>query len=165
MAQNPLQQNILITLQGIQTVLGRKNNTPLPLFRGSSATWFLQETNANAQQKIIRWALANAGKDNTSFTTQFETKFRTPILILKWCIELERRTQGPGEVVTEYAKAIRKLIKWGQKKVSIKDFETRFISQTYVLSFLGVYNDRKACIMRQKFFGFRNHQPIWKKMG
>ncbi|KAG9284791.1 hypothetical protein G9A89_003714 [Geosiphon pyriformis] len=26
-------------------------------------------------------------------------------------MELERRTQGPGEVVTEYAKAIRKLIK------------------------------------------------------
>ncbi|KAG9305048.1 hypothetical protein G9A89_007451 [Geosiphon pyriformis] len=38
-------------------------------------------------------------------------KFRTPILISKWCMELERRTQGPGEVVTEYAKAIRKLIK------------------------------------------------------
>ncbi|KAG9305606.1 hypothetical protein G9A89_001667 [Geosiphon pyriformis] len=26
-------------------------------------------------------------------------------------MELERKTQGPGEVVTEYAKAIRKLIK------------------------------------------------------
>ncbi|KAG9297948.1 hypothetical protein G9A89_018776 [Geosiphon pyriformis] len=26
-------------------------------------------------------------------------------------MELERRTQGPGQVVTEYAKAIRKLIK------------------------------------------------------
>ncbi|KAG9288921.1 hypothetical protein G9A89_019543 [Geosiphon pyriformis] len=38
-------------------------------------------------------------------------KFRTPILISKWHMELEKRTQGPGEVVTEYAKAIRKLIK------------------------------------------------------
>ncbi|KAG9294467.1 hypothetical protein G9A89_001972 [Geosiphon pyriformis] len=44
-------------------------------------------------------------------TPQFKTKFRTPILISKWCIELESRTQNPGKVVTEYAKAIRKLIK------------------------------------------------------
>ncbi|KAG9284309.1 hypothetical protein G9A89_007464 [Geosiphon pyriformis] len=111
MANDPMQQNILIALQGIQTALGRKNNTPLPLFRaatvnqydneykfqiiggylqGSSATWFLQETNVNTQQRIIRWTPANAGKDNTSFTTQ--------------------RTQGSGKIVTEYAKAIRKLI-------------------------------------------------------
>ncbi|KAG9299074.1 hypothetical protein G9A89_020387 [Geosiphon pyriformis] len=105
MAQNPMQQNILITLQGIQTALGRRNNTPLPLFKGntqdpiewlddferaattnqydneykfqivggylqgSPATWFSQETNVNAQQRIIRWTLANAGEDNTSFTT------------------------------------------------------------------------------------------------
>ncbi|KAG9284792.1 hypothetical protein G9A89_003715 [Geosiphon pyriformis] len=90
MAQDPLQQNILIALQGIQTTLGQRNNTPLLLFRGntqdpiewlddferavtanqydneykfqivggylqgSPATWFLQETNANAQQRIIR---------------------------------------------------------------------------------------------------------------
>ncbi|KAG9287068.1 hypothetical protein G9A89_023033 [Geosiphon pyriformis] len=57
--------------------------------QGFPATWFSQETDANAQQRI----------------------FRTPILISKWRMELERRTQGPGEVVTEYAKAIRKLIK------------------------------------------------------
>ncbi|KAG9296636.1 hypothetical protein G9A89_002907 [Geosiphon pyriformis] len=30
---DPIQQNILIALQGIQTALGQKNNTPLPLFR------------------------------------------------------------------------------------------------------------------------------------
>ncbi|KAG9298697.1 hypothetical protein G9A89_012765 [Geosiphon pyriformis] len=147
MAQDPLQQNILIALQGIQTALRRKNNTPLPLFRsdaqdpiewlddferaatanqyddeykfqivggylqGSPATWFSQETDANAHQRIIRWMPANAGENNTSFTIQFENKFRTPILISKWCMELERRTQSPGEVVTKYAKAIRKLIK------------------------------------------------------
>ncbi|KAG9305146.1 hypothetical protein G9A89_010654 [Geosiphon pyriformis] len=51
-------------------------------------------------------------EDNTSFTTQFEIKFRTPILISKWHMELERKTQGPGEVITEYTKAIRKLIKY-----------------------------------------------------
>ncbi|KAG9289423.1 hypothetical protein G9A89_007984 [Geosiphon pyriformis] len=90
MAQDPMQANILATLQGIQTALGRRNNTSLPLFRGdaqdpikwlddferaatanqyndeykfqivggylqgSSATWFLQETDANAYQRIIR---------------------------------------------------------------------------------------------------------------
>ncbi|KAG9299280.1 hypothetical protein G9A89_013928 [Geosiphon pyriformis] len=85
MAQDPLQQNILIALQDIQTALRRRNNTPLPLFRddfkkaatanqydneykfqivggylqGSSATWFSQETNANAQQRIIRWEATN----------------------------------------------------------------------------------------------------------
>ncbi|KAG9298692.1 hypothetical protein G9A89_012760 [Geosiphon pyriformis] len=148
MAQESLQQNILIALQDIQTALGQKNNTSLLLFRdpikwlddferavtanqydneykfqiiggylqGSPATWFLQETNANAQQKIIRWALANAEEDNISFTTQFETKFRTFILISKWRIELERRIQDPGKVVTEYAKAIRKLIKWTKEQ-------------------------------------------------
>ncbi|KAG9297408.1 hypothetical protein G9A89_009492 [Geosiphon pyriformis] len=147
MAQKSLQQNILIALQGIQTALEQRNNTPLPLFRGnaqdpiewlddferaatanqyddeykfqivggylqgSPATWFSQETDAGAYQKIIRWTPTNAGEENTSFTIWFETKFRTPILISKWCMELEKRTQGLGEVVTEYAKAIRKLIK------------------------------------------------------
>ncbi|KAG9305147.1 hypothetical protein G9A89_010655 [Geosiphon pyriformis] len=33
MAQDPLQQNILIALQDIQTALGQRNNTPLLLFR------------------------------------------------------------------------------------------------------------------------------------
>ncbi|KAG9299998.1 hypothetical protein G9A89_009726 [Geosiphon pyriformis] len=68
--------------------------------QGSPATWFSQETNA-----------ANIEENNTSFTTRFENKFRTLILISKWCMELERRTQGSGKIVTEYAKAIRKLIK------------------------------------------------------
>ncbi|KAG9304251.1 hypothetical protein G9A89_019813 [Geosiphon pyriformis] len=119
MTNNPMQANILVALQGIQTALQRKNNTPLPLFRGnaqdpiewlddfkrafqivggylqdSSATWFLQETDANAQHQIIRWTPTNTGEKNTSFIIQFETKI-----------------QDSGEVVTEYAKAIRKLIK------------------------------------------------------
>ncbi|KAG9302046.1 hypothetical protein G9A89_021090 [Geosiphon pyriformis] len=89
MANDSMQQNILIALQGIQTALEKRNNTPLLLFR----------------------APANAEKDNTSFTTQFEINFRTLILISKWYIELERKTQGLDEVVPEYAKAIRKLIK------------------------------------------------------
>ncbi|KAG9284068.1 hypothetical protein G9A89_022842 [Geosiphon pyriformis] len=90
MANDPMQANILAALQGIQTALGRRNNTPIPLFRGdaqdpiewlndfkravtanqydneykflivngylqgSSTIWFSQETDANAQQKIIR---------------------------------------------------------------------------------------------------------------
>ncbi|KAG9289411.1 hypothetical protein G9A89_007972 [Geosiphon pyriformis] len=126
MTNDPIQQNILIALQDIQTALGRRNNILLPLFRdntqdliewlddferavtanqydneykfqivggylqGSLATWFSQETNVGAHQKIIRWAPTNARKENTSFTTQ--------------------RTQSFGEIVTEYAKAIRKLI-------------------------------------------------------
>ncbi|KAG9288428.1 hypothetical protein G9A89_015634 [Geosiphon pyriformis] len=105
MANDPMQANILAALQGIQIALGRRNNTPLPLFRGdaqdpiewlddferatianqydeeykfqivggylqdSSATWFSQETDANAQHKIIRWTPINAGEENTSFTT------------------------------------------------------------------------------------------------
>ncbi|KAG9307082.1 hypothetical protein G9A89_016910 [Geosiphon pyriformis] len=131
----PLQQNILIALQGIQTALRQRNNILLLLFRndaqdlikwlddfekaattnqynnkykfqiighylqGSPVTWFLQETNANAQQKIIRWAPANAREDNISFTTWFETKFKTPILISKWHMGLEKRTQGPVKVI------------------------------------------------------------------
>ncbi|KAG9297153.1 hypothetical protein G9A89_019434 [Geosiphon pyriformis] len=103
----------------IQTVLGRRNNTPLLLFRDNTQDpieWLddferAAIANANAQHQIIRWTPTNAGKENTSFTTQFKTKFRTPILISKWHMELERRTQGPREVVTKYAKAIRKLIK------------------------------------------------------
>ncbi|KAG9301605.1 hypothetical protein G9A89_016675 [Geosiphon pyriformis] len=142
MANDPIQVNILATLQGIQIALRRRNNIPLLLFRGnaqdpiewlddferaatanqydeeykfqivdSPAIWFSQETDANAQHRIIRWTPINAGEENTSFTTQFEAKFRTPILISKWRMELEKRTQGPEEVVTEYAKAIRMLIK------------------------------------------------------
>ncbi|KAG9288434.1 hypothetical protein G9A89_015640 [Geosiphon pyriformis] len=131
MAQDPIQVNILAALQSIQTALGRRNNISLPLFRatvnqyddeykfqiiggylqGSPVTWFSQETNAGAQQKIVRWTPANIGENNTSFTTWFENKFRTPILISKWHMKLEKRTQGSGKVVTKYAKAIRKLIK------------------------------------------------------
>ncbi|KAG9303082.1 hypothetical protein G9A89_005040 [Geosiphon pyriformis] len=36
MTQDSLQQNILIVLQSIQTALGQRNNTPLPLFRGNA---------------------------------------------------------------------------------------------------------------------------------
>ncbi|KAG9293895.1 hypothetical protein G9A89_019233 [Geosiphon pyriformis] len=105
MANDPMQANILAALQGIQTALGRRNNTPLLLFRGdaqdpiewlddferaatanqyneeykfqivggylqgSPAIWFSQETDANAQHRIIRWTPINAGEENTSFTT------------------------------------------------------------------------------------------------
>ncbi|KAG9306641.1 hypothetical protein G9A89_004188 [Geosiphon pyriformis] len=71
----------------------------------------MQKTDANAHQRIIRWMPPNTKENNIFFTTQFENKFRTPILISKWYMELEKKTQGPGEIVTEYAKAIRKLIK------------------------------------------------------
>ncbi|KAG9301544.1 hypothetical protein G9A89_008396 [Geosiphon pyriformis] len=111
MANDSIQQNILIALQGIQTALGQKNNTLLSLFRNFSATWFLQKTNVGAYQRIIKWAPTNAKEKNIFFTIWFKTKFRTPILISKWYIELEKKTQDPGEVVIEYAKAIRKLIK------------------------------------------------------
>ncbi|KAG9293734.1 hypothetical protein G9A89_019071 [Geosiphon pyriformis] len=119
MTNDSMQANILAALQDIQTALGRRNNTPIPLFRGdtqdpiewlddferattanqyddedkfqivggylqgSPATWFLQETNANAQQKIVKWTPVNVGEINTSFTTRFENKFKTPILISK----------------------------------------------------------------------------------
>ncbi|KAG9286861.1 hypothetical protein G9A89_012411 [Geosiphon pyriformis] len=114
MTNDPMQANILAALQGIQIALERRNNTSLPLFRDNAQDpieWLDDFKRAATANQIIRWTLINAGEENTSFTTRFETKFRTPILISKWCIELERRTQGPGEVVTEYAKAIRKLIK------------------------------------------------------
>ncbi|KAG9303758.1 hypothetical protein G9A89_018655 [Geosiphon pyriformis] len=136
MANDSMQANILAALQSIQTALGDDAQDSIEwlddferaatanqydneykfqivggYLQGSPATWFSQETDANAQQRIIRWTPANVGEINTSFTTRFENKFRTPILILKWRMELERRTQGSGEVVTKYAKAIRKLIK------------------------------------------------------
>ncbi|KAG9303079.1 hypothetical protein G9A89_005037 [Geosiphon pyriformis] len=105
MTNDPIQANILAAFQGIQTALGRRNNTLLPLFRGdtqdpiewlddfekaatanqydkeykfqivggylqgSPATWFSQETDVNAQHRIIRWTPINAEKENTSFTT------------------------------------------------------------------------------------------------
>ncbi|KAG9288625.1 hypothetical protein G9A89_006726 [Geosiphon pyriformis] len=118
MAQDPMQANILAALQGIQTALKGDAQDPIKwldnfekaatanqyddeykfqiiggYLQGFPTTWFSQETNAGAQQKI------------------FENKFRTSILISKWHMELERRTQGSGKIVTKYAKAIRKLIK------------------------------------------------------
>ncbi|KAG9305982.1 hypothetical protein G9A89_009306 [Geosiphon pyriformis] len=79
-------------------------------------------------QKDIVMALANAEEDNTSFTIQFEMKFRTPILISKWHMELEKRTQGPDEAVTKYAKAIRNLIKQ-------VDFERNWTKEQKTYSF------------------------------
>ncbi|KAG9299327.1 hypothetical protein G9A89_013975 [Geosiphon pyriformis] len=114
MAQDPIQANILAALQAAtanQYDDEYKFQIVGGYFQDSLAIWFSQETNVNAHQRIIRWMSANAGKNNTFFTTWFENKFRTPILISKWRIELEKRIQGPDEIVTEYAKAIRKLIK------------------------------------------------------
>ncbi|KAG9296839.1 hypothetical protein G9A89_006058 [Geosiphon pyriformis] len=119
MANNFMQANILAALQGIQTALGAATANQYDdeykfqivggYLQGSSATWFSQETDVNAQQRIIRWTPANVREISTSFTTRFENKFRIPILISKWRMELEKRTQDSSEVVTEYAKAIRKL--------------------------------------------------------
>ncbi|KAG9294940.1 hypothetical protein G9A89_017734 [Geosiphon pyriformis] len=106
---------------------------------GFPAIWFSQKTNTGAQQRIVKWTLANIRENNTSFTTRFENKFRTPILISKWHMELERRTQNPGEIVTEYAKAIRKLIKcvdsgrnWTEKQ-KIYSFTKRLRTNLYAL--------------------------------
>ncbi|KAG9300754.1 hypothetical protein G9A89_023552 [Geosiphon pyriformis] len=121
MANDPMQANILAALQGnaqdpiewlddfekAATANQYDEEYKFQIvggyFQGSPTTWFSQETNTNTP--------INAGEENTSFTIRFKAKFRTPILISKWHMELERRTQGLGEVVTEYAKAIRKLIK------------------------------------------------------
>ncbi|KAG9303777.1 hypothetical protein G9A89_018674 [Geosiphon pyriformis] len=101
MANDPMQANILAALQGdAQDPIEWLNDFERAVtanqyddkykfqivggyLQGSSATWFLQETDANAQQRIIRWTPANVGEINTSFTTWFENKFRTPILISK----------------------------------------------------------------------------------
>ncbi|KAG9289243.1 hypothetical protein G9A89_022553 [Geosiphon pyriformis] len=75
-------------------------------------------------------------------------KFRTPILIFKWHIEL-KRTQDSGKVVTKYAKAIRRLIKqvnskknWTEKQKTYfftKGLRTDF---SYVFwSFLALKNN------------------------
>ncbi|KAG9288307.1 hypothetical protein G9A89_021338 [Geosiphon pyriformis] len=89
MANDPMQANILATLQDIQTALGRRNNIPLLLFRGDtqdSIKWLddferavtanqydeeykFQIVDANAQHRIIRWTPINAREENTSFTT------------------------------------------------------------------------------------------------
>ncbi|KAG9298579.1 hypothetical protein G9A89_002526 [Geosiphon pyriformis] len=97
----------------------QRNNTPLPLFRDNAQDpieWlddFERAVTANQYDDKYKFQImsTNARKNNISFTIQFENKFRTPILISKWCMELERKTQGSGEIVTKYAKAIRKLIK------------------------------------------------------
>ncbi|KAG9294814.1 hypothetical protein G9A89_008506 [Geosiphon pyriformis] len=90
MANNPMQANILATLQGIQTALERRNNTPLPLFRGDA-------------QDPIEWL---DDFERAATANQYDNEYKFQIHM-----ELERRTQGSGEIVTEYAKAIRKLIK------------------------------------------------------
>ncbi|KAG9290725.1 hypothetical protein G9A89_011688 [Geosiphon pyriformis] len=64
----------------------------------SPAIWFSQETDANAQHRIIKWTPINAGEENTSFTTRFEAKFKTPILISKWHMELEKKIQEEQKI-------------------------------------------------------------------
>ncbi|KAG9299308.1 hypothetical protein G9A89_013956 [Geosiphon pyriformis] len=112
MAQDSLQQNILIALQGIQTALDQRNNTPLSLFRND----FERAATANQYDNKYKFQIVGGylqGFLATWFSqkTNFETKFRIPILISKWHMELKRKTQGSGKVMTKYAKAIRKLIK------------------------------------------------------
>ncbi|KAG9287211.1 hypothetical protein G9A89_008841 [Geosiphon pyriformis] len=107
MAQNPLQQNILITFQGIQTALGQKNNTLLPLFKGDAQDpieWlndFEKAATANQYDNEYKFQIIGGYLQNSLATwfsqeTNFEIKFRTSILISKWHMELEKRTQGPG---------------------------------------------------------------------
>ncbi|KAG9286534.1 hypothetical protein G9A89_014700 [Geosiphon pyriformis] len=82
MANDPMQANILAALQGIQTALERKNNTLLPLFRGNA-------------QDPIEWL---DDFERAATANQYDEEYKFQIV-------------GPGEVVTEYAKAIKKLIK------------------------------------------------------
>ncbi|KAG9298717.1 hypothetical protein G9A89_012785 [Geosiphon pyriformis] len=58
--------------------------------QGSSVTWFLQETNANAQQRIIRWALKNESKHSESL----ESKETEP--------KPEKITENKEEMTTAY---------------------------------------------------------------
>ncbi|KAG9302222.1 hypothetical protein G9A89_020656 [Geosiphon pyriformis] len=74
-------------------------------------------------------------------------KFRTSILISKWCIELKRRTQGSGKAVTKYAKAIRKLIK--QNKISIP---LQRIKNRSVLCFLAFSGPKRQFHNKYGFF-------------
>ncbi|KAG9301626.1 hypothetical protein G9A89_016696 [Geosiphon pyriformis] len=87
MANDFIQQNILITLQDIQTALGRRNNTPLPLFKGNV-------------QDPIKWL---DDFERVTTANQYDNEYKFQII--------ERRIQNPGKVVTKYAKAIKKLIK------------------------------------------------------
>ncbi|KAG9306527.1 hypothetical protein G9A89_004724 [Geosiphon pyriformis] len=90
MANNPLQQNILIALQGIQTALRRRNNTSLSLFRDNA-------------QDLIKYShkkpMPMLSKESLNRHWQMLKKIISLLL------------PGSDEVVTEYAKAIRKLIK------------------------------------------------------
>ncbi|KAG9298694.1 hypothetical protein G9A89_012762 [Geosiphon pyriformis] len=108
MAQDPVQANILAALQGIQTALGQKNNTPLPLFRGNAQDpieWlddFKRATTANQYDNEYKFQIVGGYlQDSSAIWFLQETNH----------MELEKKIQGPGEIVTEYAKAIRKLIK------------------------------------------------------
>ncbi|KAG9295668.1 hypothetical protein G9A89_002986 [Geosiphon pyriformis] len=60
MANDLMQQNILITFQGIQTALGEKNNTPLLLFRGDA-------------QDLIEW-LDNFKR--ATIANQYDNKYK-----------------------------------------------------------------------------------------
>ncbi|KAG9302210.1 hypothetical protein G9A89_020644 [Geosiphon pyriformis] len=98
MAQDPMQANILAALQGIQTALGGDAQDPIEWLDD-----FERAATANQYDDEYKFQImpANAGENNISFTTWFENKFRTPILISKWHMELERRTQGPEDPLVE----------------------------------------------------------------
>ncbi|KAG9293755.1 hypothetical protein G9A89_019092 [Geosiphon pyriformis] len=74
MAQDPMQANILATLQGIQTALGQKNNTPLPLFRSDAQDpieWldnFKREATANQYDDKYKFQIVGGYLQDSSAT-------------------------------------------------------------------------------------------------
>ncbi|KAG9287497.1 hypothetical protein G9A89_023869 [Geosiphon pyriformis] len=110
-----MQVNILAALQGIQTALGQRNNTPLPLFRGDAQDpieWldnFERAVTANQYDDEYKFQIIGGypqGFPATWFLQETNAGVQQRIHM-----ELEKKTQGSGEIVTKYAKAIRKLIK------------------------------------------------------
>ncbi|KAG9284488.1 hypothetical protein G9A89_014092 [Geosiphon pyriformis] len=98
-ANNPIQANILAALQDIQTALGKKT---IPHYHYSKTIHKIQ---------LNSWMTLKEVLQPINMIINTSSKLLVAISKTLLLLELEKRTQGFSEVVTKYAKAIRKLIK------------------------------------------------------
>jgi hypothetical protein len=91
---------------GIQNA--RKLEVVPAYLKGAASTWWTtnQALNNGDPDRIVAWTGNN---NNTDFTSNFPTAFRTQTLVEIWTTELEQRKQRPGEDVDSYAAALQEL--------------------------------------------------------
>src|ERR1043165_98484 len=81
--------------------------------KGAAADWIWDATDANAQNRVIRFAanLQNNGEADTSFDTRFIRQYASETKQNRWFYELMTLRQTSSETVNEYSLRFQRLLR------------------------------------------------------